>query len=158
MKYTIEIEIPEMGNTSSSFANDLINEVDDEARQHAITTKINEATTKEHRKVLIKIIKDINKDLAPLNCEALISDSTYSGSNLYKMAFARLSFNHGSYYTIRIKGICEEKFHLSKYTTYTGAYILEQCSNSNSWYEWKDKESLLNTMRDNVKKHYLNSK
>jgi hypothetical protein len=125
-KITVTFEI-EDGQVDNGFIDKLINEVNEDKKQLAITQYINKETTILHRKTLIGIVDELNGEL----CKAglMFTDYQYSlPSNGYRFSYVMCKVDK-HVFKLAVKGRSGQqltkKFTESKYTTYTGEYDLK---------------------------------
>lgn len=146
--YTITVELEEH-KSSGGFIDSLLSEISEESRQSAITHKINEATSKIHRKVLQDLVKELNEELGKVglgfqNVEA----STERFSNKYIGSRSTIRFTADYSRELSIGAVYDNSFKESKYTTYTGKYKLKFGDST-----VKSVEDILSMMRGSVKEH-----
>ncbi len=149
--YTITVELEEQ-KSGSGFIDSLLSEISEENRQLAITHKINEATSKIHNEVLQDLVNTLNEELGKVGLNFSKPEYNKGNSNRYSDSVSTIKFNHNiDSYALRIEGVSDRSFKESKYTTYTGKYLLKYNGSTVS-----NAEEIFSRMRDSVKKHINN--
>lgn len=128
-KFSVEVEMPK---SNSSFIDGLIETVNDEKKQLALTHEINKKTTAMHREILLDLTDEMNEQLGRVGLK--FGDFKYEGNNnLYQYSMAKVIVGNRSFVLI-IKASDVGRFEGSKYTTHTGEYNLSLAENSSPYY------------------------
>ena len=128
-KYIITVEV-EVENTSDEAVLAIMDEVNSERKQRALTHRIYEATAKTHKAALIELMYAFNNKIEPLGAEFAWYEK---GLDVNNYAYPQIRMNRiGERYSsqvegiiVRFRGINDRAFPDSKYTTYTGDYNLQ---------------------------------
>jgi hypothetical protein len=158
-KYIITVEV-EVENTSDDAVLAIMDEVNSERKQLALTHRINEATAKTHKAALIELMYAFNNKIEPLGSEFAWYEKGLDSNNY---ANPKIRMNRiGEWYTnfggegiiVRFCGIPDRPFPDSKYTTYTGDYNLQYKQGGGDWFTIDSIDQLLEILKDVFKNTY----
>ena len=157
-KYIITVEV-EVENTSDDAVLAIMDEVNSERKQLALTHRINEATAKTHKAALIELMYAFNNKIEPLGSEF---DWYEKGRDSNNYANPQIKMNRiGEWYSrrgegiiVRFCGIPDRPFPDSKYTTYTGDYNLQYKQGGGDWFTIDSIDQLLERLKDVFKDTY----
>jgi hypothetical protein len=106
--------------SSSNLIDSIIQEVQSEKRQVALTHEINKKTTELHKEILGDFINAVNKEISKVGLDFDNDFIDGRSNNQYNGFESYLCQDNNCF--IRINGISDRDFKDSKYTTYTGEF------------------------------------
>jgi len=112
--------------SKSNIINSIIDEVKDDDSQLRLTQSINKKTTKIHNKILKDFRKVIVGEIGRLGINAGdVIKYSYNETNNYVESYFSIKMDGELHYNIFITANSDRNFDDSRYTTFTGDYIIK---------------------------------
>lgn len=160
MEFTIVIKVEE-STKKSSFGNDLLDEIQNEKEQLALTQKVNEQVTLAHEQALDIIMQELNRELSVLGIKFESVATSSKNTNGYYQSYGMLLLG-GSYncvITLNPETYTNKEFP-SKYITYNGNYTIQfarttrrYARNVCTFRKTSGSQEILDSMKHDIKEY-----